>query len=103
MNNSVRRYYPLFVGLTRTPMLMGVTQTYFALNLGGCGIVALAMLHLLPTLPLFIMVIGVFLLLHVIGLIGCSSDERFFEVLSGKWELACRNNLYWGCNSYDPS
>ncbi|CAM4400629.1 MAG: hypothetical protein LEGION0398_MBIBDBAK_00234 [Legionellaceae bacterium] len=102
MQTSKPRYYPLFVGLTRTPMLMGVTQLYFVYNLGGCAILLLALLNALSPGILFGGVISLFLGLHVVGLIGCSRDPRFFEILLGKFELSCPNNRYWGCNSYAP-
>lgn len=103
MNNIPLCRYPLFIGMTRIPMLMGVTQTYFVLNLAGCAIVLLFLLNSLAFLPLILTVSIAFIVLHVIGLIGCSHDERFFDLWLSKFELPCPNNIYWGCSSYDPS
>lgn len=88
--------YPLFVAMTRQPMMMGVTQTFFVLNI-------------VPSLCVFLITknvifsIGLFLILHVVGVIGCAKDERFFDILRGKLALSCPNRKIWGCNSYDPT
>jgi type IV secretory pathway VirB3-like protein len=79
---------PLFVALTRAPMLMGVTQTFFVLNLG------ISMILFLVTKKI-IWVGLLFCALHVIGVLGCHEDERFFEMWLGKLGLVCPNRYFW--------
>lgn len=88
--------YPLFVALTRAPMIMGVTLTFFVLSLVPCMILFLITKNI-------IVAGGIFLLLYVVGVVFCHHDEHFFEILLGKLELSCPNRKLWGCNSYDPS
>lgn len=87
--------YPLFVALTRTPMMMGVTQTFFVLNL----VTSMSLLFISKNL---IISGSILIVLHVIGQIGCKKEEKFFEILLGTLELQCPNKKLWGCNSYDP-
>jgi len=100
------RVYPLFVALTRPPMLVGVTQTFFVFNLMGCVILFLGSLAFIDfsTLPfVFISLLGIFIVLHTVGVIGCKQDPLFFDLWLGKFELPCPNRKLWKCNSYDPS
>jgi type IV secretory pathway VirB3-like protein len=89
------RVYPLFVALTRAPMTMGVTQTFFVLNFVPCMVLFLATMNI-------ILAAGIFIVLHLFGMVCCWKDEQFFEILLGKFELICPNRRRWGCNSYDP-
>jgi type IV secretory pathway VirB3-like protein len=90
------RVYPLFLGLTRPPMTMGVTQTFFVLNFIPCMIVFLLTMNLL-------IASGIFIIMHLFGVACCWKDERFFDILLGKFELICPNKRLWRCNSYDPN
>lgn len=87
--------YPLFMGLTRPPMMMGVTQTFFVLNF------MLSMIFFLMSMHIFMAVL-LFGVLQLFGMTCCWKDEFMFDVLFGKFELACPNRSLWGCNSYDP-
>lgn len=87
--------YPVFVALTRQPMTMGVTQTFFVLNFMLSTILFLTTMNL-------IVGVGFFAIFHAFGVLCCWKDECFFEILIGKFELACPNRTFWGCNSYDP-
>lgn len=88
--------YPLFMALTRQPMMLGVTQTFFVLNI-------------VPSLCFFLITKNVvlpailFFMLHIVGVICCRIDDRFFEIWLGNLELSCPNRTIWGCNSYDPN
>jgi type IV secretory pathway VirB3-like protein len=95
MENNQVLEYPLFVALTRPPMMLGVTQTFFVLNSIPCFCFLILTKNI-------VLSVGVFLILHVVGVIGCAKDDHFFEVLLGKLELACPNKTIWGCHSYDP-
>ena len=88
---------PLFLGLTRPPMLLGVSYTFAALN----GIVSLlafvitsSFFYLLVLLP------G----LHLIGWFICLKEPRAIELLIAKASKCniCRNrSAHGGTNSYD--
>jgi type IV secretion system protein VirB3 len=98
--------YPLFVALTRPPMVMGVTQTFFILNLMLSLILFLGGLKMVPfaVLPIFALsLLLLFFGLHLTGAMCCKKEPYFFELWSGKLELICPNRLLWKCNSYDPS
>jgi type IV secretion system protein VirB3 len=88
-------HYPLFVALTRPPMVFGVTLTFFCINFVCSICFALMTKNIVITG-------GLGLLLHMVGLMGCKKDNHFFEVVLGKLKLACPNRKTWGCNSYDP-
>lgn len=87
--------YPLFVAMTRPPMMLGVTQTFFIINFVPCFCFLMVTKNILITT-------GLFLILHVIGVIGCARDSHYFEILIGKYENSCPNKKIWGCKSYDP-
>ncbi|MFO1464341.1 MAG: VirB3 family type IV secretion system protein [bacterium] len=88
---------PLFLGLTRPTMYMGVTQSFFVIN----GIVnILLFLAINSFLPLLVL----FPLLHGIGYLACLYDPRIFDIcfLYAKHCMRCRNKGFWGGNSYAP-
>lgn len=88
---------PLFLGLTRPPMLFGVSYTFATLN-GLTSLLAFVItskfFYLLILLP------G----LHMIGWLICLKEPRAIELLiarSSKCNV-CRNRYYYGgTNSYD--
>lgn len=88
---------PLFLGLTRPPLLMGVSYTFAALN----GIVSLlAFVITSKFFYLFIMLPGV----HMLGLVICLKEPRAVELFIAKFSKCniCRNKFYHGgTNSYD--
>jgi len=95
MNISFRD--PIFLGLTRPTMFMGVTQSFFVIN----GIINIVLfLALNSFLPLLIL----FPLLHVIGYLACLYDLRIFDIwfVYAKHCTRCKNKSFWGGNSYDP-
>ncbi len=88
---------PLFLGLTRPPLLLGVSYTFAALN-GIASLLAFVItnkfFYLLVLLP------G----LHMIGWFICLNEPRAIELFiarSSKCSI-CRNRYYYGgINSYD--
>ena len=88
---------PLFMGLTRPPLLAGVSYTFAAIN----GIITLLafvitnnFVYLLVILP------GV----HGIGWFICLKEPRAIELLIVRYSKCniCRNRFsYGGVNSYD--
>jgi len=88
---------PLFLGLTRPPLLLGVSYTFAALN----GIVSLlAFVITAKFFYLLILLPG----LHLIGWFICLKEPRAIELLLAKTSKCsiCRNRMYHGgTNSYD--
>ncbi len=87
----------LFLGLTRPPMLLGVSYTFAALN----GIVSLlAFVITSKFFYLLILLPGI----HMIGWFICLTEPRAIELFiarSSKCSV-CRNRYYHGgTNSYD--
>lgn len=96
MQKQTLRHYPLFVGLTRPPMIFGVTQTFLIFSFMPCMILFFLTKNIL-------LAAGTYVIAHVAGMVCCWKDQFIFDVLLGKYELTCPNRDYWGCNSYDPS
>lgn len=96
MQDKSLNHYPLFMGLTRPPMYMGVTQTFFLFSALPCVI------FFIISMKIVIAAIS-FGLLQLIGMVLCWHEPNFFNILMGKVSLSNPNQVYWGCNSYDPS
>jgi type IV secretion system protein VirB3 len=88
---------PLFLGLTRPPMLFGVSYTFAALN----GIISLlAFVITNQFFYLLILLPG----LHLMGWFICLKEPRAIELLIARMSKCnvCRNRMYHsGTNSYD--
>lgn len=86
---------PLFVGLTRPPMMFGVTMDYLGISvmISLCGFILFSSpLYLLTYLPL-----------HVVGSIACAIDHNIFRLLFKKLDcLNVPNKRLWSCQSYEP-
>ncbi|MFN3233795.1 MAG: type IV secretion system protein VirB3 [Gammaproteobacteria bacterium] len=86
---------PLFYGLTRPPMLLGITVDYlfvcFLLSYG---------LFMLTANPIYLVS---YIPLHIFGWIACKIDPNIFRVIMKR--ISCgtvRNKMIWGCQSYEP-
>lgn len=87
---------PVFLGLTRPAMLLGVTQSFFVINAVVCMI---GFLGTNSFAPLFVGAP----LLHGIGTLACLRDARTFDIWLVKARfLKCLNRATWRANSYDP-
>lgn len=87
---------PLFQGLTRPPMALGVTYTYFAINAMICMVIFINTKSFL-VFPLA----GV---IHGIGYMLCLKEPRAVELwlLRMKWGFRSMNRAYHShTNSYD--
>ncbi len=88
---------PLFLGLTRPPLLMGVSYTFAALN----GIASLlAFIITSKFFYLLILLPG----LHMVGWFICLKEPRAIELFIARMSKCnvCRNRYYYsGINSYD--
>ena len=86
---------PLFVGLTRPPMMFGVTMDYLGISvmIALCGFILFSSpLILLTYIPL-----------HVMGVIACAIDHNIFRLIVKKLEcLNVPNKRIWGAQSYEP-
>ena len=87
---------PLFLGMTRPPMVLGVTYTFFVIN-GMVTTIAFLALN-----NLFAFLIGI--PVHIIGYLLCLKDPRIFDI----WRVRLlktpmtRNRGFWKANSYIP-
>ena len=87
---------PVFLGLTRPAMLLGVTQSFFVINAVICMVGFLGTNSFVPLL------VGA-PLLHGIGVLACRRDARTFDIWLVKARfLKCLNRALWRANSYDP-
>lgn len=88
---------PLFLGLTRPPLVLGVTYIWFLLNMVVWIVV------FIQTSSFKHVFIG-FPLVHAIGFFICSKEPRFMDIVmikAGKCSR-CRNSSYHGnTDSYD--
>lgn len=87
---------PLFLGMTRPPMVMGVTYSFFVIN----GMVTTISFLALNNLFAFLVGIPV----HIVGYLLCLKDPRMFDI----WRVRLlktpmtRNRRFWSANSYSP-
>lgn len=89
---------PLFQGLTRPTMIMGVSYMYFVIN----GAVSLITFINTQSFMILFLVAPV---VHLIGFLICLKEPRAIELLVMKASkgLKCVNRGYHkGNNSYDP-
>lgn len=86
---------PLFSGLTRPAMTMGITLDYLAIS----AMVTLCF-FIVGNNPLYGLV---YIPLHIIGWILCRIDPFIFNLLFRRAECVyCPNKSLWGCASYEP-
>lgn len=100
MKSGKLNQYPLFLALTRKPMLFGVSQAYFIV----ISLIALCSVFLLlPNIGAIALILsgGFFIIFYFAGLIGYKRDENFFEIWIGKLSIPCVNKHYYGCDGYD--
>ena len=86
----------LVVGMTRPLMMFGVTYSYFIIEAMGATVLFLMgnnLLYLLIVIPL-----------HVLGVLLCKWDARFFDILFRVAQRArpVRNRPRHRCNLYLP-
>lgn len=88
---------PLFVGLTRPAMLLGVTYSW-------CGLNGFFWTLFFINTQQMGMLFGGAIISHLIGLIICSKEPRFFDMMLviARTFPKCRNRSYHGnTSSYD--
>lgn len=86
----------VFVALTRPQMFAGVTYSYFVFN----AILAVELFLIFRTF----WAIGIALVVHVVGVVACLREPRFFDLWIARVSRCPRVKNYrlWGCNSYRP-
>lgn len=86
---------PLFVGLTRPPLFLGVSLSFAMINMLIC------IVYYIQTSDLRVVVLGI--AIHGIGYIICFKEPLFIELFMIKSQKCnrCRNRSYYGANSYD--
>lgn len=86
----------LFVALARPQMFAGVTYSYFVFN----AVIAAELFLLFKSF----WAIAVALLVHLIGMLACLREPRFFDLWIAQVSRCprVRNYRLWGCNSYRP-
>jgi type IV secretion system protein VirB3 len=85
----------LFIGLTRPPMLFGVSYMFVIANFMACMMLYVGTTefkYMASMLPI-----------HGIGYYICSKEPLFLELIKVRGEKCsrCKNKLYHGANSYD--
>lgn len=88
----------LFQGLTRPPMMLGVSYMYFIINFSICMCFFINMEDLRVLFIIFPMV-------HGIGYMICLREPRAIELFAirGSKTMRCKNRRFHGhTNSYDP-
>lgn len=86
---------PIFTGLTRPAMMMGVTLEYMSI----CAMAALCC-FIMGDSPLYL---SVYLPLHVFGWVLCKIDPNIFRILMKRADCVyAPNKKIWGCQSYEP-
>lgn len=88
---------PLFQGLTRPTMILGVSYMFFVIN------AAISMISFINTQD-FVILFLVTPSIHAIGYVICSKEPRAIEMFTVKMKkgFKCRNRIYHGqTNSYD--
>lgn len=86
----------VFVALTRPQMFAGVTYSFFVLN------AVLAAELFLIFRSFWAIVVAV--LIHLVGVLACLREPRFFDLWIARVSRCPRVKNYrlWGCNSYRP-
>jgi type IV secretion system protein VirB3 len=89
---------PLFQGLTRPTMILGVSYMYFVINSVACLITFINTQN-------FLILAGLAPTVHLIGFLICMKEPRAIEMFITKMNKGykCMNRNYHGqTNSYDP-
>jgi type IV secretion system protein VirB3 len=87
---------PLFVALTRPQMFAGVTYSWFVANM----VIATELFLIFHAL--WVLLVAV--LIHVVGVVVCVREPRFFDLWLTRASRCPRvkNYAIWRCNSYRP-
>ena len=86
---------PLFVGLTRPTLFLGVSQNYVVLN----GMISMSYYIQSHDIKVFALSI----VIHLIGYIACFNEPLIIELFLSRMKNCsqCKNKMFHGANSYD--
>ncbi len=92
---------PLFIGMTRPPIVMGVPMEFFGINFIVFGIGMIAFLSLLGKVLFFLCVCLPF---HVLGYIATEKEPHWMNIYLTRITRCgfIQNKGYWKANSYQP-
>lgn len=92
---------PLFIGMTRPPMMMGVPMEFFGINFIIFGI-GMIMFMSLPGKILFFVCVS--LPLHALAYVATERDTHWMRVWLTKLNKCSpiKNKSFWKSNSYKP-
>lgn len=92
---------PLFVGMTRPPIVMGVPMEFFGINFILFGIGMIAFLSLTGK---FLFFLCVCIPLHVLGYIATEKEPHWMNIYLTKVAHCgpIQNRSFWKSNSYKP-
>lgn len=87
---------PLFVGLTRPPMFLGVSYMFVMMN------ALVSMLYFINSSDFKVVFFAV--AMHLVGYIICFKEPLFIElfIIKSSKCMICKNKFYYRANSYDP-
>ena len=95
MDSEELRINPIFVGLTRPAMMMGITLDYLSV----CFMIAVSAFIAANSIKYLLLYVP----LHIFGWIACKVDHNIFRLLAKKMEfINVPNKKIWGCQSYEP-
>ena len=92
---------PLFIGLTRPPMVWGVPMLWFGMNFIIFGVGLIAFLDLLPKL-MFLVTVN--LPLHVFGYLMSERDAHWMRILVVRLNKCgpTKTKAFWKSQSFAP-
>jgi type IV secretion system protein VirB3 len=92
---------PLFTGMTRPPLTMGVPMEFFGLGFMLFGIGMIMFASITGKVLFFVLAV---LPLHAIGYVATERDPQWMRVWLVKLAKCppIRNRRFWLCNSYQP-
>ena len=92
---------PLFIGMTRPPIVMGVPMEFFGINFILFGIGMIAFLSLTGK---FLFILCVCVPLHFAAYIATEKEPHWMKIFVTKYTKCgpTRNRIYWRSNSYKP-
>ena len=92
---------PLFIGMTRPPMVIGVPMEFFGISFIIFGIGMILFTALSSKILFFICIT---LPMHALGYIATEKDPHWMSVWMTKMNKCppARNRNYWRSNSYKP-
>ena len=92
---------PLFIGMTRPPMMMGVPMEFFGFNFIILGIGMILFMSLSGKILFFVLVN---LPLHAVAYVATERDTHWMRVWLTKLSRcsSIRNKNFWKSNSYKP-